>query len=244
MLLLVHVLGIPRSRRAVHTPTLVSKPAWVTSLRPALIGLGLRGRALERIELQPLPPDQPVDAVSAFTTTLTQLEARGVGPVAVAGMLSRQPRLLPSLLTSEPAETLSAMAELGLRSPLSLLEQQPLLLSLGAAHVQTAAIYLEGYVGRERLAEFVRLHPQSLLWRPDEASPAAQHLSMLGLPDALIKRVGRSFPALYRLASAANLEAIVLYLQQEQPQPQRAPTGPNSSPSPNRNPSEPQLSPN
>ena len=37
---------------------------------------------------------------------------------------------------------------------------QPLLLSLGAARVQTAASYLEGYVGRARLAEFVRLHPQ------------------------------------------------------------------------------------
>ena len=60
---------------------------------------------------------------------------------------------------------------------------------LGAARVQMAASYLEGYVGRERLAEFVRLHPQSLLWMPDEASPAAQHLSMLGLPEALIKRV-------------------------------------------------------
>ena len=157
MLLFVHVLGSPRGR-AVHTPTLVSKPAWVTSLRPALIGLGLRGRALERIEMQPLPADDPVDAVAAFTATLTQLERVGVGPAAVAGMLSRQPRLLPSLLTREPAETLSAMAELGLRSPLSLLEQQPLLLSLGAARVQTAAGYLEGYVGRERLAEFVRLH--------------------------------------------------------------------------------------
>ena len=93
--------------------------------------------------------------------------------------------------------------------------KQPLLLSLGAARVQTAATYLEGYVGRERLAEFVRLHPQSLLWMPDEDTPAAQHLSMLGLPEALIKRVGRSFPALYRLESADNLEAIVLYLQQE-----------------------------
>ena len=51
---------------------------------------------------------------------------------------------------------------------------QPLLLSLGAARVQTAANYLEGYVGRERLAEFVRLHPQSLLWMPDEDTPAAQ----------------------------------------------------------------------
>ena len=61
----------------------------------------------------------------------------------------------------------------------------------------------------------MRLHPQSLLWMPDEASPAAQHLSMLGLPETLIKRVGRSFPALYRLASADNLEAIVIYLQQE-----------------------------
>ena len=162
MLLFVHVLGSPRGR-AVHAPTLVSKPAWVTSLRPALIGLGLRGRALERIEMQPLPADDPVDAVAAFTATLTQLERVGVGPAAVAGMLSRQPRLLPSLLTREPAETLSAMAELGLRSPLSLLEQQPLLLSLGAARVQTAAGYLEGYVCRERLAEFVRLHPQSLL---------------------------------------------------------------------------------
>jgi len=50
---------------------------------------------------------------------------------------------------------------------------------------------------------------------PDEDTPAAQHLSMLGLPEALIKRVGRSFPALYRLESADNLEAIVLYLQQE-----------------------------
>ena len=30
----------------------------------------------------------------------------------------------------------------------------------GAARVQTAASYLEGYVGRARLAEFVRLHPQ------------------------------------------------------------------------------------
>ena len=136
------------------------------------------------------------------------------------------------------------MAELGVRAPLPLLEQQvspdpnlnrnrnrnrnrnpnpnpspnpvqPLLLSLGAARVQTAANYLEGYVGRERLAEFVRLHPQSLLWMPDEDTPAAQHLSMLGLPEALIKRVGRSFPALYRLESADNLEAIVLYLQQE-----------------------------
>ena len=81
------------------------------------------------------------------------------------------------------------MAELGVRAPLPLLEQQvspdpdrnrnrnrnrdrdrnrnpspkpvqPLLLSLGAARVQTAATYLEGYVGRARLAEFVRLHPQ------------------------------------------------------------------------------------
>ena len=79
------------------------------------------------------------------------------------------------------------MAELGVRAPLPLLEQQvspdrnrnrnrnrnpnpnpnpkpnpvqPLLLSLGAARVQTAASYLEGYVGRARLAEFVRLHPQ------------------------------------------------------------------------------------
>ena len=91
------------------------------------------------------------------------------------------------------------MAELGVRAPLPLLEQQvspdpnpnpnrkrnpspnpspnpkqPLLLSLGAARVQTAANYLEGYVGRERLAEFVRLHPQSLLWMPDEDTPAAQ----------------------------------------------------------------------
>ena len=68
---------------------------------------------------------------------------------------------------TQPAETLSAMAELGLRSPLSLLEQQPLLLSLGAARVQTAASYLEGYVGRERLAEFVRLHPLSRRSKPD-----------------------------------------------------------------------------
>ena len=85
------------------------------------------------------------------------------------------------------------MAELGVRAPLPLLEQQvspdpdpdrnrnrnrnrngnrnrnpnpspypvqPLLLSLGAARVQTAATYLEGYVGRALLAEFVRLHPQ------------------------------------------------------------------------------------
>ena len=106
MLLVVHVLGIPRGR-AVHTPTLVSKPAWVVSLRPALIGLGLRGRALEKIETQPLPADDPVDAVGAFTATLTQLERVGVGPAAVAGMLSRQPKLLPSLLTHEPAETLA-----------------------------------------------------------------------------------------------------------------------------------------
>ena len=105
MLLVVHVLGIPRGR-AVHTPTLVSKPAWVVSLRPALIGLGLRGRALEKIETQPLPADDPVDAVGAFTATLTQLERVGVGPAAVAGMLSRQPKLLSSLLTHEPAETL------------------------------------------------------------------------------------------------------------------------------------------
>ena len=57
MLLFVHVLGL--KSRAVHTPSLVSKPAWVTSLRPALIGLGLRGRALERIETQPLPQGGP-----------------------------------------------------------------------------------------------------------------------------------------------------------------------------------------
>ena len=59
------------------------------------------------------------------------------------------------------------------------------------------------------------MRAQSLLWVPDEDTPAAQHLSMLGLPEALIRRIGRSFPALYRLASADNLEAIVLYLQQE-----------------------------
>lgn len=106
MLLVVHVLGSPRGR-AVYTPTLVSKPAWVVSLRPALIGLGLRGHALEKIETQPLPADDPVDAVGAFTATLTQLERVGVGPAAVADMLTRQPRLLPSLLTHEPAETLT-----------------------------------------------------------------------------------------------------------------------------------------
>ena len=80
------------------------------------------------------------------------------------------PKTLPRVLEAAPkaapkAAYFPAFDQPG--SPLSLLEQQPLLLSLGAARVQTAASYLEGYVGRERLAEFVRLHPLSRRSKPD-----------------------------------------------------------------------------
>lgn len=217
MLVCVTVFTLTLATR-VHSPTLSTKPAWVSQLRPALIGLGFRGRALERLEGQRLE-EPPPDTTAALLGAIERLEQRGIGPAALKEMLTRQPRLLPELLAGGEEvveETLSALAEVGLEEPLALLLEQPLVLALGGERVHQATRYLEGYIGSVgRVADFARLHPQSLLWVPDEATPAAQHLRALGLPDALIKRAGRGFPQLYKLKerSADNLEQTIRFLR-------------------------------
>ena len=217
MLLCATTLVLTLATR-VYSPTLVTRPAWVAQLRPALIGLGFRGRALAQLEGQWLD-EPPPDATAALMGALARLEQRGIGPAALKEMLTRQPRLLPELLVGgeEVVEsTLSALAEVGLEEPLALLLEQPLVLTLGGERVHQASRYLEGYIGSAgRVADFALLHPQSLLWVPDEATPAAQHLRALGLPDALIKRAGRGFPQLYKLKerSADNLEQTIRFLR-------------------------------
>ena len=202
-----------------YSPTLVTKPAWVSQLRPALIGLGFRGRALERLEGQRLDGPPPPDATAVLMGAIARLEQRGIGPAALKAMLTRQPRLLLALLAGgeEVVEsTLSELADVGIEEPLALLLEQPLVLTLGGERVRQATRYLERYVGGAgRVADFARLHPQSLLWVTDEATAAAQHLRALGLPDALIKRAGRGFPQLYTLKtrSADNLEQTIRFLR-------------------------------
>lgn len=75
--------------------------------------------------------------------------------------------------------------------------------------------FLARYVGEERVTEFVRMHPRSLLWRDEGMSPVAQHLRLVGLPESAVTRAIRGFPAISRLASAANLDALLTYLQEE-----------------------------
>ena len=101
MLLIVVTLTRSLSRRAsVHTPTLVSKQAWVTSLRPALIGLGIRGRALERLEVQQLEsgPASEVDAATRGSADRT-VETLGPRGARYASRIARTPAASLALAT-------------------------------------------------------------------------------------------------------------------------------------------------
>ena len=70
-------------------------------------------------------------------------------------------------------------------------------------------------MGRERVGDFVQLHPQSLLWRDEEALPVAQHLRALGISKRAIEKARSTLPTIDRISSAANVERTLEYLCDE-----------------------------
>jgi len=129
-------------------------------------------------------------------------------------VLRRQPRALEHLLAREPAPLLGALSDVGVRAVDELLLAQPLVLGLDAERVERAAEYLRPYVGdAQPLGDFLAQQPQALLWRQDGDTPIARRLKEFGVSAAAIKRAGRAFPAMFQLASEANLERTLAYLQ-------------------------------
>ena len=96
-----------------------------------------------------------------------------------------------------------------------LLEATPTVLDLTEEQLVPTLDFLARYVGDERLSDFVRTQPQSLLWKAEGMSPVAQHLRAFGVSDKAIQKATNAFPAVTRLVSATNLDALLCYLQDE-----------------------------
>ena len=71
----------------------------------------------------------------------------------------------------------------------------------GAALLLGAAVSARGGAAQQ---------PQALLWRQDGDTPIARRLKEFGVSAAAIKRAGRAFPAMFQLASEANLERTLV----------------------------------
>ena len=111
----------------------------------------------------------------------------------------------------EPAPLLGALSDVGVRAVDELLLAQPLVLGLtrrSSAPPSTC--------GRT-----LATRSPSATWRSslrrccaqDGDTPTARRLKEFGVSAAAIKRAGRAFPAMFQLASEANLERTLAYLQ-------------------------------
>ncbi len=174
----------------------------------------LRGRALQKVA-----GSMPATAsVRTLDASLRELEAAGFGPADVLDLARRRPKLVGALATRSPAPLLGVLEEtLGIRAESDgvgrLLRAQPAIISLDPPRLIAATLFLQGYVGgASRVGEFVRMHPEALLWRRDGDSPVSEHLRLLGVPESAIKKAGRGFPRLHQLSSADNLARLIEYV--------------------------------
>ena len=139
----------------------------------------LRGQALARCSAA-MPATASLRTLEA---SLEALDGAGFGASDALALARRRPSTLALLATRSPAPLLAVLARLNLTDPAALCRARPALLALDAPRVVAAAQFLQTYVGRERLAEFVASHPESLLWRDDGAAPVAEHLRALRIPE-------------------------------------------------------------
>jgi hypothetical protein len=181
----------------------------LTAKLPALRGAALCNKVVAAI---------PGASVAEFEASLGILEVGGLDATIIAELLRKRPTAVRRLVRSpeELTELVKGLSWLGVLDVGALLSSQPKLLDLDASRLAEAVDFLEGYVGgRERVGEFVALHPQSLLWRSANALPVAQHLRALGMSKAAVERVRAALPTLDALVSADNVAALLTYVQAE-----------------------------
>ena len=149
---------------------------------------------------------------AALTSAFARLETAGLRQEDLGRLLARRPTAMRALLDgggAQVAELLERLSGLGASDVGAIVCAQPRVLALDASRLDSAVAFLERYVGRLRVGEFVQLHPQSLLWRDSEDLPVVQHLRALGLSRRAIERVRDALPTIDRIASADNVAAVL-----------------------------------
>ena len=180
-------------------------------MRPLLPGVG--GSILTRV-IKAMGPDASLERLEA---AFARAEAWGLSQAHLCALLSKRPTTVRQLLSegNDVAETVEALVGLGVSNAADIICAQPGVLKLNGPRLAEATLFLEGYVGADRVGQFVEMHPQSLLWRDEDALPVAQHLRTIGLSKAAIERVRKALPTVDRITSADNVERTLSFLREE-----------------------------
>lgn len=173
----------------------------------------LRGNAMSRI----IAAAGEKTSIEALRAAVERFETVGLPRSKLAELLSKRPSAIKQLLTRGDAveALLVKLAALGVNDVSDIVIAQPKILTLNERRLVEATAFLEAYVGRDRVSDFVQLHPQSLLWRDEEALPVAQHLRALGISKRAIEKARSTLPTIDRISSAANVERTLEYLCDE-----------------------------
>ena len=165
----------------------------------------LCGKALQRAAASMPPTASP----RTLSESLAQLEQVGFNATDVLKLAQKRPTAVGTLATRTPGPMLEMLSQLGISDSAGVLRAQPSIVTLDAPRVVAAAAFISRYVGGvTNIGDFVSAHPQSLLWRDDDASVIAEHLRSLGVPSRAVERASAAFPRLAQLTSAENVDAL------------------------------------
>lgn len=162
-------------------------------------------------------PSTAWKSAEEMAETFTALESHGLSRADIGAIVAKRPMSIRRFVVDAPELTklLEGLSLQGIVDAGPLLRAQPKVLYFDEARLREAVRFLEGYVGQGRFAEFVRMHPEALLWCDANALPVAAHLRALGLPKSVIDHVRKAFPKMDALLSADNVAAVLGFLQGE-----------------------------